>query len=46
MAAALGHIEVVMLLLDAGADVNPKADVSDVIWGIVLIVFVVDCAII
>ena len=44
-AATNGHIEVTRLLLDRGADVNSKNEVSDIIFEIVMIicVCVFDC---
>ena len=41
-----GYIEVTRLLLDKGADVNIRHNVSDMIWEIVLIVYVSDCVVV
>ena len=43
-AANLGDIDIIKLLLDKGADVNLKNKVSNMIWGIVVVIACVsDC---
>ena len=43
--AMKGHIEVMRLLLERGADVNASNKVSDMIRDIVMIICAIDCVI-
>ena len=44
-AATKGHIEVMRLLLERGADINSQNKVSDMIWDIPMVDCAIDCVI-
>ena len=44
-AADDGHIEVMRLLLERGADINSQNKVSDMIWDIPMVDCAIDCVI-